>query len=67
MSLVGPTPSPIALAYYRQVRQHSPSESHALRCVANRWIAVAWKLWQSNKTYDEALHLKQRAERSKPR
>jgi transposase len=67
MALVGHNPSPIALAYFQQVRRHGLSESHALRCVANRWLAVVWKLWQSNKTYDEPFHLKQRAERSKPR
>jgi transposase len=66
-ALVGHEPSPIALAYYQQIRPHCQSQSHALRCVANRWLAVAWKLWQSGQTYDEQLHLKQRAERSQPR
>ncbi len=66
-ALISPEPSPIALAYYQQIRPHCRSESHALRCVAHRWLAVAWKLWQAHQCYDEALHLKQRAERSKPR
>jgi len=66
-ALVGRDPSPIALAYYHQLRTHSPSESHALRCLANRWLAIVWKLWQSGTTYDLSYHLKQRAERSKPR
>lgn len=65
--LVGPDPSPIALSYYHQLRRHAHSESHALRCVANRWLAVAWKVWQSGQPYDLAYHLQQRAERSRPR
>lgn len=65
--LIGHDPSPIALAYYQQVRAHTSSQSHALRCVANRWLAVAWKLWHTGQTYDAAYHLRQRAERSKPR
>ncbi len=66
-ALIGRDPSPIALAYYQQVRPHCQSDSHALRCLANRWLAVAWKLWQTGQTYDEPFHLKQRELRSKPR
>lgn len=66
-ALVGRDPSPLALAYYHQIRPRCQSESHALRCLANRWLAVAWKLWQSGQPYDEQYHLKQRAERSQPR
>lgn len=66
-ALVVRDPSPIALAYYQQIRPHCHSEAHALRCVANRWIAVAWKLWHTGQPYDEQLHLKQRADRSLPR
>lgn len=65
--LVGRDPSPIALAYYHQIRPRCQSESHALRCLANRWLAIAWKLWQSGQCYDEQFHLKQRADRSRPR
>jgi len=38
----------------------------AFRRLANRWLAIAWKLWQSRQPYDEAYHLQQRAQRSKP-
>jgi hypothetical protein len=34
--------------------------------LANRWLAIAWKLWQTGQAYDEAYHLKQRALCSKP-
>lgn len=66
-ALIGRDPSPIALAYYHQIRPRCQSESHALRCLANRWLAVAWKLWQTGQCYDVQYHLKQRAERSQPR
>jgi hypothetical protein len=56
-----------ANAYWLQVRPHCRSDSHANRCLANRWLAIIWKLWQSNQTYDEAYHLQQRAKRAKPR
>jgi transposase len=65
--LVNRTQAPIAVAYYQQIRPRCHSEQHALRCVANRWLAVAWKLWQTNQIYDEAVHFKQREARSKPR
>jgi len=53
--------------YWEQVRPHCGSRSHAYRCLANRWLAIAWKLWQAQRPYDEAYHLRQRALRSKPR
>ncbi len=56
-----------AQAYFNQVRPHCRSDSHAFRCLANRWLAIVWKLWQTHQTYDEAYHLKQRAVHSKPR
>jgi transposase len=56
-----------ATLYWEQVRQHCNSDSHAYRCLANRWLAIAWKLWQTGEVYDEAYHLQQRALHSKPR
>lgn len=53
-----------ANAYWQQVRPRCQSDSHALRCLANRWLAVAWKLWQTGQTYDQAYHLRQRARRA---
>jgi transposase len=66
-ALVTRDPSPLALAYYHQVRPRCQSQSHALRCVANRWLVVAWKLWRTGQSYDVQYHMKQRAERSRPR
>ena len=56
-----------ANAYYARIRPNCDSESHAYRCLANRWLGVLWRLWQDQKPYDEAYHLKQRALRSQPK
>lgn len=56
-----------ANAYYTSIRPHCESESHAFRCLANRWLAILWRLWQDGKPYDEGFHLKQRTLRSQPR
>jgi transposase len=53
-----------ANAYWRQVRPRCKSDSHAYRCLANRWLAILWKLWQLRQPYDETYHCKQRALRS---
>jgi transposase len=54
-----------AIAYWNAVRPRCDSDSHAYRCLANRWLAIAWKLWQSRTLYDEAYHLRQRAKHSR--
>ena len=56
-----------ANAYYSNVRQNCDSESHAFRCVANRWLAILWRLWHDRIPYDESYHLRQRVLRSQPR
>jgi transposase len=56
-----------ANTYWRRVRPHCDSNSHAYRCLANRWLAIAWKLWQTQQEYDEDYHLQQCALRRKPR
>lgn len=56
-----------ANAYYTSIRPHCESESHAFRCLANRWLAILWRLWQDGQPYDETYHLRQRTLRSQPR
>ena len=56
-----------ANAYWHQVRPRCRSNSHAYRCLANRWLAIAWKLWQTRQPYDQDYHLRQRLLRSKPK
>ena len=53
--------------YWQQVRRRCQSENQALRCLGNRWLAVAWKLWQTGQLYDQAYHLQQHALRAKAR
>ena len=55
-----------AVAYWQQLRPRCASEHDAYRRLANRWLAVLWKLWQSREPYDEAYHLQQRRLRSQP-
>jgi transposase len=55
-----------ANAYWQQVRPRCHCDSHAYRCLGNRWLAIAWHLWQTRQAYDETYHLQQRALRSKP-
>lgn len=52
-----------ATTYWHHVREHSRSTNHAYRCLANRWLAIAWKCWQARQPYDEAVHLQNRARR----
>lgn len=56
-----------ALAYWRDVRPHCGSDSDAYRRLANRWLAIIWRMWQDRKAYDETYHLTQRAQRRRPR
>ena len=56
-----------AQAYWDQVRPRAQHDNDAYRRLANRWLAIAWKLWQTKQPYDEAYHLQQRLQRSKPR
>jgi len=55
-----------ANGYWQRVRPRCDSDNHAYRCLANRWLAVAWKLWQTGQLYDEPYHLRQSALRSQP-
>lgn len=54
-----------ANAYWQQVRPRCASDNHAYRCLGNRWLAVAWKLWQTGQEYDQDYHLQQRAKHTK--
>ncbi len=56
-----------ANTYYQRVLEAGHSESHALRCLVNRWLAIGWRLWQDGVPYDEAYHLRRVAERQRPR
>jgi transposase len=55
-----------ANSYFMQAVRRSHSLSHALRCLANRWLAILWRLWMEHQTYDESLHLARHARRISP-
>lgn len=56
-----------ANTYFQTIRPSCDSISHAYRRLANRWLEVAWRLWQDRVPYDEARHLRQHALRVKPK
>jgi transposase len=56
-----------ANTYFRSVRPRCRSNSHAYRCLANRWLEIAWRIWQDRIPYDEQLHLRQHAARVLPK
>ena len=52
--------SPWAAAYFATVRPRYDKQSPAYRCLANRWMAIIWRLWTDRVEYDEAVHLRNR-------
>lgn len=46
-----------AEAYYQQKRKDGNSHACALRCLAQRWLKILWRMWQTRTPYDESLHL----------
>lgn len=53
--------------YYTTLLKRNIRKADATRRVANRLLAILWKLWQSHRSYDEAYLLRQRLERAKPK
>jgi hypothetical protein len=33
--------------------------------LGNRWVAIAWKLWQTQQVYNQTYHLQQQAKHTK--
>ena len=48
-----------AATYFGQAKARGLDDSHAYRCLANRWLAIIWTLWQREQPYDETYHLQQ--------
>jgi transposase len=48
-----------AATYFRQAKARGLENSHAYRCLANRWLAIIWTIWQREQPYDEAYHLQE--------
>jgi transposase len=47
---------PWAKAYYQAHRAKGKSHACALRCLAQRWLKILWKMWQTRTPYDADLH-----------
>jgi transposase len=52
--------APWAAAYFHTVLPRCDKVTQAYRCLANRWIAIIWRLWMDRIEYDEAVHLRNR-------
>jgi transposase len=55
-----------AAGYYNRALSRGMSDSHAYRCLANRWLHVIWTLWQKRVPYDDAYHMSQVARHRQP-
>jgi hypothetical protein len=45
-----------AKAYFKAQRERGHKASRANRALANRWVGIIWKLWETGEMYDEAKH-----------
>jgi transposase len=45
-----------AQTYYAAKRAQGKSHSCALRCLAQRWLKILWKMWQTHTPYDPEYH-----------
>lgn len=55
-----------AATYFNMARARGMSKSHAYRCLANRWLGIIWKLWQTHQVYDEDYHVQQIQQHRRP-
>ncbi len=55
-----------AAGYFNRAKARGLSNSHAYRCLANRWLKIIWNLWHKREPYDEAYHLRQVAIHRQP-
>ena len=46
-----------AEAYYQSLRARGKSHACSLRCLAQRWLEILWKMWQDRRPYDAEKHL----------
>ncbi len=50
-----------AKEYYQSQLDRGHAAPRAYRALANRWLSIIWKLWQTRVPYDEQIHLANRA------
>ena len=46
-----------AEAYYQSLRARGKTHACSLRCLAQRWLEILWKMWQDRRPYDAEKHL----------
>lgn len=56
-----------ASAYFHNQLSHGHRKARAYRAVANTWLRIIWKLWQTGEHYDETVHVANRARRGQPK
>jgi len=56
-----------AASYFHELTDRGFTATHAYRCLANRLLAIAWRLWQDHLLFDESVLLQNRLQRRKPR
>jgi transposase len=59
------TPGCWAADYYEAKRDRGVHHYTALRCLAQRWIKILYRLWKDSLTYDEQLHQTNRRARQR--
>jgi transposase len=52
-----------ARAYYYEQKARGRKPARAYRALANRWLNIIWKLWQTGEVYDEGIHVANRSRR----
>jgi hypothetical protein len=56
-----------AATYYEQQKQAGKTHSGALRSLANKWLRILFRMWQTRQRYDEATYLAAVARRQSPK
>jgi transposase len=54
-----------AAAYFHTVLPRCDKTTDAYRRLANRWVAIIWRLWMDRVEYDETVHLRNRMTHSR--
>lgn len=65
LSARGINSSSWAKGYLSDQLARGHSVSRATRALANRWLAIIFRLWQDRVVYDEEIHLRNRAQRGR--
>jgi transposase len=65
LSVRGKKGSSWARGYLSDQLSRGHSVSRGTRSLANRWLAIIFRLWQDQVVYDERIHLRNRAQRGR--